>query len=75
VFSSPRNGQKWGRFSIDPALPPGVVGPAPDDEMPSAEDTQFAQKVSVVGSAKAKSDTILLARLRFKPDVLDPTSL
>ncbi|KII83772.1 hypothetical protein PLICRDRAFT_95753 [Plicaturopsis crispa FD-325 SS-3] len=75
VFSSPRTGNPWGRFSVDGELSPEVGGPSYREELPGVTDPVFEQRVSNVGESKGKWDSVLLARLRFKPDASEPTSL
>ncbi|KAG6864758.1 hypothetical protein C0991_007317 [Blastosporella zonata] len=72
VFSSPRNGQPWGTFTTDTDVPPELGGPSYDEPVPG--HALSASKVSKNGSGRSW-DTVLIARLRFKPDVLEPTSL
>ncbi|KAM6492858.1 hypothetical protein JOM56_010992 [Amanita muscaria] len=69
VFAVPRNGQPWGKFTIDTQRSP-AKGP---DYRESANIRQcWDDRVS---SAGEDSKTVLLARLRFKPDNPEPTSL
>jgi hypothetical protein len=70
VFSSPRAGQPWGTFTTDTEFPPELGGPSYHEEVPG--NPLSASRVSVVGGGW---DTVLVARLRFKPDVMEPTSL
>jgi hypothetical protein len=72
VFSSPKAGQAWGTFTTDTEFPEDFRGPSYHEEVPG--NPLSASKVSTVGGS-SKWDTVLLARLRFKPDVLEPTSL
>jgi len=72
VYSSPRNGQPWGLFTTDTHFPAEVAGPAEWRDM-NGVASDNASKVSLSGSAT--SNTVLIARLRFKPDVEEPTSL
>ena len=74
VFASPRNGQKWGAFSIDlDSLPPDLAGgPSYHEEVPGKHAS--ANKVSEFMSGQ-RWDTVLLARLRFRPDEDHPTAL
>jgi hypothetical protein len=76
VFGSPKPGQFWGTFTTDTELPPELGGPSYHEEVPGNRmaNSQSAHKVSMVGAANAWN-TVLLARLRFPPDVLEPTSL
>ncbi|PPQ72431.1 hypothetical protein CVT24_003126 [Panaeolus cyanescens] len=68
VFLSPSAGQPWGMFTTDKNA--GENGPSYPDEI---GDIPFDchSKVSNVGEPWT---SVLLARLRFKPDVLEPTS-
>ncbi|KAF5362649.1 hypothetical protein D9758_009617 [Tetrapyrgos nigripes] len=69
VFTAARTGQPWGTFTTDTGFPTDVVGPSYHE--PVTENSLSASKVSPEG---APWNTLLIARLRFKPDVLDPTS-
>jgi hypothetical protein len=71
VFSSPKVGQAWGMFTTDTDHA-HVEGPHYEEDVPG--QLLSASKVSLVGGS-SKWDTVLLARLRFKPDVPEPTSL
>jgi hypothetical protein len=68
VFSSPKGGQPWGTFTTD--TEPEQGGPSYHE--PIHGNPLSACKVSRTGGPW---DTVLVARLRFKPDVLEPTSL
>ncbi|GLB45720.1 putative protein tyrosine kinase [Lyophyllum shimeji] len=70
VFSHPRTGQPWGTFTTDTAVPPELGGPSYDEPLP--ENPLSTCKVSNTGGPW---DTVLIARLRFKPDAVEPTSL
>ncbi|KAL1695922.1 hypothetical protein GGG16DRAFT_44228 [Schizophyllum commune] len=67
VYASPVQGQPWGRFTMDTA--PDVAGPSYDTDDPQKSVT--ASKVSGSGDPPR---TVLLARLRFKPDEKEPTT-
>ncbi|RPD53297.1 hypothetical protein L227DRAFT_617134 [Lentinus tigrinus ALCF2SS1-6] len=73
VFSATRVGQPWGEFtfSFGRELSASMRGPT-YDEGPIA-DPQYARKVSRFGN-NGRWESVLLARLRFKPDQADPTS-
>ena len=71
VFSSAKSGQPWGMFTTDTEFSE-LGGPDYHEEVPG--NPLSASKVSRVGGS-SKWDTVLLARLRFKPDILEPTSL
>jgi hypothetical protein len=67
VYTTPKIGKPWGAFTTDTEVSP-ELGPSYDD----ASDTIVQEsKVSCHGGPW---DTVLVARLRFKPDVLEPTS-
>jgi hypothetical protein len=68
VYSSPKSGQPWGTFTTD--AEPEQGGPSYHE--PIYGSPLSSSKVSVAGGPW---DTVLMARLRFKPDVLEPTSL
>ncbi|KAF8211722.1 hypothetical protein K438DRAFT_1807801 [Mycena galopus ATCC 62051] len=68
VYSSPRSNQPWGTFTTD--AEPEQGGPSYHEPIPGAPLS--ASKVSLTGGSW---DTLLVARLRFKPDVPEPTSL
>lgn len=68
VFQSPKNGQPWGTFTTDTQLPRGLAGPSYNE--PSCASAISASKVSKSGGP---CHTVLIAKLRFKPDVLEPT--
>ncbi|KAG6898186.1 hypothetical protein C0993_007043 [Termitomyces sp. T159_Od127] len=70
VFSSPRNGAPWGTFTTDTEVPPEMGGPSYDEPVPGHAIS--SSKVSKVGP---NWETVLVSRLRFKPDALEPTSL
>jgi hypothetical protein len=70
VYShSTSNNQEWGKFTIDTDLA-DVEGPVYHEAV--LGQSVSANKVSRVGE---QWDTVLLARLRFRPDVPEPTSL
>lgn len=71
VYSNPKAGKPWGMFTMDDAAP-RTSGPSYDLEEPSEQVPHIsASKVSYHGGPW---EAVLLARLRFKPDVLEPTS-
>ena len=74
VFASARPGQTWGAFSIDTdSLGPNLVGgPTYHEDVPGKH--AWAIKVSEVYPGKPW-DTVLLARLRFRPDEDHPTAV
>jgi len=72
VFSPPKAGQAWGVFTTDDNLPPNAAGgPTYHEDVPGKHSS--GNKVSNVSSGTW--NTVLLARLRFKPDDDRPTSL
>ncbi|KAF9218645.1 hypothetical protein BS17DRAFT_720020, partial [Gyrodon lividus] len=77
VFSNKRAGQPWGTFTTERGTPSGGAGPSHQEEIPG--QTTFASKVSAMGRSEGNAptewDTLMLARLRFKPDVKEPTLL
>ena len=72
MFASPRNGQPWGKFSVSKETIPSAVG-GPDYGEESTIEFTFKEKVSETSGGPWPS--LLLARLRFKPDAQDPTLL
>ena len=58
-------------FTTDTDIPE-MKGPSYHEEMLGGDARLSASKVSIVGRSW---DTLLVARLRFKPDVAEPTSL
>jgi len=75
VFASPQVGQPWGEFTLTSA----------EQTMESSTDTVQQEMVGAVTASNVSLvqvknsseswDSILLARLRFKPDIPEPTSL
>ncbi|KAI0049057.1 hypothetical protein FA95DRAFT_1538888 [Auriscalpium vulgare] len=75
IYNATKVGQTWGQFSFTAAAQPSASvlgGPIYHEEM--VGNTVSADKVSRV-KASGPWDTVLLARLRFKPDATEPTSL
>ncbi|KAK7055315.1 kinase domain-containing protein [Favolaschia claudopus] len=68
VYSSPKSNQPWGTFTTD--AEPEQGGPSYHE--PIRGSPVSSCKVSLTGGPW---DTVLVARLRFKPDVVEPTSL
>jgi hypothetical protein len=60
----------WGTFTTDTNIPNGCGGPCYDE--PIREESNSYSRISMVGEPQK---SILLARLRFKPDAMEPTSL
>jgi len=69
VFSSPKKGRPWGIFTTDSEY----EGTGPDIDIPDQSLWQSASKVSSVSGGPW--DTVLVSRLRFKPDGVEPTTL
>ncbi|THU90560.1 hypothetical protein K435DRAFT_968632 [Dendrothele bispora CBS 962.96] len=69
VFTAARTGQPWGTFTTDTEFPSVLGGPSYHE--PVSGSPSSASKVSLEGGPW---NTVLVARLRFKPDVLEPTS-
>ncbi|KAI0753878.1 hypothetical protein C8Q74DRAFT_1307834 [Fomes fomentarius] len=72
VYSATRNGQPWGEFSFSFDLSSSLGGPKYVEEHIAIP--QYGRKVSDFGN-NGQWDSVLLARLRFKPDQAEPTSL
>ncbi|TFK79567.1 hypothetical protein K466DRAFT_570161 [Polyporus arcularius HHB13444] len=73
VYSATRVGQPWGEFTFSFDLSSSFYGGPKYDDEPLA-DPQYAKKVSSFGN-NGRWESVLLARLRFKPDQAEPTSL
>ena len=71
VYTTPKAGQPWGTFVNDTEVPASEHGPSDDESSDIIPSRVEAKKVSRYGDPW---NTVLLARLRFKPDVLEPTS-
>ncbi|KAK7005721.1 kinase domain-containing protein [Favolaschia claudopus] len=72
VFSSAKASQPWGTYTTDTGSE--LAGPCYHE--PSVCSPLSASKISTSNSTNSNDwDTVLVARLRFKPDVLEPTSL
>ncbi|KAG7086098.1 hypothetical protein E1B28_003613 [Marasmius oreades] len=69
VYASTRSKQPWGSFTTDTAVRP-ELGPTYDEPVSTTPVNN-----SKVSNAGGEWQTVLIARLRFKPDVLEPTSL
>ncbi|CAA7263929.1 unnamed protein product [Cyclocybe aegerita] len=70
VYSNPHPRQPWGLFTTDTDIS-RELGPSYESEDSSEPARRSASKVSNYGG---QWDAVLLARLRFKPDSLEPTS-
>ncbi|KDR78141.1 hypothetical protein GALMADRAFT_245167 [Galerina marginata CBS 339.88] len=68
VYANPKIGQPWGTFSTEMEI---SEGPSLDSEEPG-QTRLSSTKVSIHGSTPW--NTVLAARLRFKPDNLQPTA-
>ncbi|KAH7920215.1 hypothetical protein BV22DRAFT_1098519 [Leucogyrophana mollusca] len=76
VYSPSKAGRAWGTFTTDSEFPSDEGGPSYHEEIPGK--AVFASKISESSGGNVSSskwDTLLLARLRFKPDIDEPTSL
>ncbi|CAK5265672.1 unnamed protein product [Mycena citricolor] len=71
IFSSLKCGHAWGTFTTDNGLE--IAGPSYHE--PVVGHPLSASKVSFHDTSNSTWDTLLVARLRFKPDVAEPTSL
>ncbi|KAI9060354.1 hypothetical protein FKP32DRAFT_1595433 [Trametes sanguinea] len=67
VFRSPQEGQPWGEFTFEVDEPSTSIHERP-------KPSHYAEKVSKY-SRERTWDSVLLARLRFKPDAAEPTVL
>jgi len=72
IFASPRPSLPWGRFSTSTDLTSSMLSGPRYQEEPTTPFS-FKSKISVTSSDPWHS--LLLARLRFKPDAAEPTSL
>lgn len=70
MYANPKIGQPWGTFTTDTEVSHDL-GPSYDLDDSAEIPRLSASKVSIQGDPW---DAVLLARLRFKPDVLEPTS-
>jgi abelson tyrosine-protein kinase 1 len=72
VYATPKIGKPWGAFTTEVAP---VLEAAYNLVTPFNEESYTGMPVqdSKVSSHGNPWDTVLLARLRFKPDVLEPT--
>lgn len=77
AYADRKEDQDWGAFSTDSALTSIVPGPAYDGDGLTTLHSVHASKISKVrgGGEGEKMDSVLLARLRFRPDEEDPTRL
>ncbi|KAJ8507429.1 hypothetical protein ONZ45_g10193 [Pleurotus djamor] len=70
IFGSQKAGHPWGRFTTDTASSQDNGPSYSESETP---EPQVASKVSIVGNGPW--DSLLIAKLRFRPDIAEPTSL
>ncbi|KAJ7772628.1 hypothetical protein DFH07DRAFT_167310 [Mycena maculata] len=71
VFSSTKSGQPWGTFTTDTG---SLGGPCYHEPLVSSPFDSASKASTNSTVANNAWDTVLVARLRFKPDVLEPTS-
>ncbi|KAJ3531793.1 hypothetical protein NMY22_g8005 [Coprinellus aureogranulatus] len=70
VYASPKAGQPWGTFTTDSE---SLREPGPSYEETNDESRPRIQE-SKVSNYGGSWDTVLIARLRFKPDAVQPTA-
>ncbi|KAH9061867.1 hypothetical protein EDB87DRAFT_1716172 [Lactarius vividus] len=73
VFASPHVARPWGEFTLTSAEQ--AMEPSEDPVQQDMIGAVTASNVSLVKNSSEPWDTVLLARLRFKPDIPEPTSL
>ncbi|KAF8968828.1 hypothetical protein BDZ97DRAFT_1654578 [Flammula alnicola] len=69
VFSGSKKGQPWGNVTTDTNVPGGRNGPSYEESSP--EEHEHAVKIS---NAHDPPKAVLIGRLRFKPDSMEPTT-
>ncbi|KIM41815.1 hypothetical protein M413DRAFT_138529 [Hebeloma cylindrosporum] len=69
VFNAPGKGHPWGGFSTETVVPAGHTGPFYEES--NTEEHDHATKIS---NTNEPHKALLLGRLRFKPDSLEPTT-
>lgn len=69
VYATLKNGKPWGAFTTDTEVPP-ELGPSYSE----AGDSIIPVQGCKVSNHGGPWDAVVLARLRFKPDVMEPTS-
>ncbi|KAH9985258.1 hypothetical protein BJV77DRAFT_1084863 [Russula vinacea] len=74
VFSPARVGRAWGEFTLTSAEQ-GLQPSSETDQQALMVGAVTANNVSLVKGSSEPWDSVLLARLRFKPDSPEPTSL
>ncbi|KDQ11798.1 hypothetical protein BOTBODRAFT_35049 [Botryobasidium botryosum FD-172 SS1] len=78
VFSERREGEDWGAWSIDevPVTSSSSIHPDPVyEEPPSPHGLKLSANKVSKWSENERMDSVLLARLHFKTDASEPTSL
>ncbi|KAH9014502.1 hypothetical protein EDB85DRAFT_1876352 [Lactarius pseudohatsudake] len=73
VFASAHVARPWGEFALTSAEQ--VMEPSRDPVQQDMVGAVTASNVSLVKNSSEPWDSVLLARLRFKPDIPEPTSL
>ncbi len=74
MFSPARVGRTWGEFTLTSAEQ--GLKPLSETELQDLMvGAETASNVSRVKGSSESWDSVLLARLRFKPDLPEPTSL
>jgi len=73
VFAPARVGHPWGQFTLTSAEQ--GMQPSSSAVMQDMVGAVTANNVSLVKGSSEPWDSVLLARLRFKPDLPEPTSL
>lgn len=69
VYASPKQGHPWGTFTTDSEAS-REGGPSYDE----TNDSRTRVEASKVSTHGGSWDTVLIARLRFKPDATEPTA-
>ena len=73
MLSPARVGRAWGQFTLTSAEE--GLQPSSETDQQAMVGAVTASNVSLVKGSSEPWDSVLLARLRFKPDVPEPTSL
>ncbi|KAI9434573.1 hypothetical protein H4582DRAFT_1818451 [Lactarius indigo] len=73
VFASAHVARPWGEFTLTSAEQ--AMEPSGDTVQQDMVGAVTASNVSLVKNSSEPWDSVLLARLRFKPDIAEPTSL
>ena len=74
MLSPARVGRAWGKFTLTSAEQ-GLQPSSEADQQDLMVGAMTANNVSSVKGSSDPWDSVLLARLRFKPDLPEPTSL